>query len=223
MVLIFLPAYPNTKVFIYSFDVKSIIIYRYLIGAINLVAISMLDEKDIARISRFLSLVLRHKPETIGLYINEHGWADVEELMSKMNTHNLKITRDTLNKVVAINNKQRFSFNDDNTKIRANQGHSIAVELHLKEAIPPLYLYHGTGEKAVASILKTGLQKKDRHHVHLSLDIQTAISVGKRHGKPKVLSVAARQMQRDGYKFYLSENNVWLAEFVPIQYLKLLE
>jgi putative RNA 2'-phosphotransferase len=182
----------------------------------------MINEKDTTRISKFLSLVLRHKPEAIGLTLNENGWADVKELIDKMNGHNYKITRDILNSVVATNNKQRFSFNGDKTKIRANQGHSIQVELDLKEMTPPEYLYHGTGEKEVPSILKTGLQKRARHHVHLSGDISTAIAVGKRHGKPRVFSVAAQQMNNNGYKFYLSENNVWLTEYVPVQYLKLI-
>jgi putative RNA 2'-phosphotransferase len=183
----------------------------------------MIGEKETTRISKFLSLVLRHKPEAIGLTLDENGWADVEELIDKMNGHNYKITRDILNCVVATNNKQRFSFYNDNTKIRANQGHSIQVELNLKEMMPPEYLYHGTGEKAVPSILRTGLQKRARQHVHLSEDILTAIIVGKRHGKPWVFSIAAKQMKDDGYKFYLSENNVWLTDHVPIQYLKLTE
>src|SRR3954470_14383265 len=136
----------------------------------------MLSEKEITSISKFLSLVLRHKPETIELDINENGWANVAELIDKMNRHNFKINRDILNSVVAGNNKQRFSFNGDGTKIRANQGHSIQVELGLKEMTPPEYLYHGTCEKAVSSILKTGLQKRARHHVHLSGDIPTAIA-----------------------------------------------
>src|SRR4051794_22139330 len=183
----------------------------------------MLSEKEITKIGKFLSLVLRHKPEAIELHLNENGWADVEELINKMNKHNLRITRDILNNVVATNNKQRFAFNDDKTKIRSNQGHSIQVDLHLKEENPPTYLYHGTGEKAVAYILKTGLQKRARHHVHLSGDIPTAIAVGKRHGKPKVFIVSALQMQQDGYIFYLSENKVWLTDHVPVQYLKLLD
>ena len=182
----------------------------------------MIDEKETTRISKFLSLVLRHKPEVIGLALDENGWVDVEELIDKMHGHNYKITRDILNSVVATNNKQRFSFNVDKTKIRANQGHSIQVELDLKEMTPPEYLYHGTGEKFVPSILKTGLQKRARHHVHLSGDIPTAIAVGSRHGKPKVFTVAAQQMQQDGYKFYLSENNIWLTDHVPVQYLKLI-
>lgn len=183
----------------------------------------MINEKENIKISKFLSLVLRHKPETIGLTLDENGWAKVEELIDKMNRYNFKITRDIINNVVATNNKQRFSFNKDNTKIRANQGHSIQVELDLKEIIPPEYLYHGTGEKAVTSILNTGLQKRVRHHVHLSGDIPTAINVGSRHGKPKVFIVAAQQMKEDGYKFYISENNVWLTDNVPVQYLKLIE
>jgi len=194
-----------------------------LFSAVKNKSVSILSEKETTRISKFLSLVLRHKPQAIGLQLNENGWADVEELINKMNEHHISITRDILNNVVATNNKQRFTFNDDKTKIRANQGHSIQVELHLKETHPPQYLYHGTGEKAVTSIIETGLQKKDRHHVHLSRDIPTAIAVGKRHGKPRVFMISAQQMQMDGYTFYLSENNVWLTDHVPIPYLQLLD
>ncbi|TKK64307.1 RNA 2'-phosphotransferase [Ilyomonas limi] len=120
-------------------------------------------------------------------------------------------------------NKQRFAFNEDKSKIRASQGHSIHVDLQLKEKVPPQYLYHGTGKKAVASILQSGLQKRTRQHVHLSIDIPTAFSIGKRHGMPKVFIVAAQQMQQDGFTFYLSENNVWLTANVPVQYIKLLD
>jgi putative RNA 2'-phosphotransferase len=183
----------------------------------------MLNEKETISISKFLSLVLRHKPETIGLKLNENGWADVEELIDKMNTRNFKITKAILNEVVVSNNKQRFAFNENKSKIRASQGHSIQVDLGLKERVPQQYLYHGTGEKALASILQSGLQKRSRQHVHLSIDIPTAIAVGKRHGYPKVFIVAAQQMQQDGYTFYLSENNVWLTDSVPVQYIKLLD
>ena len=183
----------------------------------------MASEKDTTSISKFLSLVLRHKPEVIGLALDENGWANVKELIDKMNRHNFKITRDILESVVTTNNKQRFSFNDDKTKIRANQGHSIQVALLLNEVNPPEYLYHGTGAKAVSSILKSGIEKRLRQYVHLSTDIETAIAVGKRHGKPKVFIVASQQMQQDGFAFYLSENNVWLTNHVPVHYLKLIE
>ena len=182
-----------------------------------------MSEKEVTRISKFLSLILRHRPETIGLALDENGWANVEELIEKMNSHKLSVTRDMLDTVVSTNNKQRFAFNEHKTMIRANQGHSIRVELDLKEMVPPTYLYHGTSEKAVPSIMKTGLQKRERHHVHLSQDIPTAIAVGRRHGKPIVFCIAAQQMHQDGYIFYLSENNVWLTDFVPVQYLKLVE
>lgn len=182
----------------------------------------MLSEKEVTKISKFLSLVLRHKPETIGLYLDENGWADVEELLSKMNQHRFNINNATLNEIVVSNNKQRFAINADKTKIRANQGHSIRVELGLEEATPPQYLYHGTGEKSVASILQTGIQKGVRQHVHLSADIATAIAVGKRHGKPKVFIIDAQKMHQEGFKFYQSENKIWLTDHVPLSYLKLL-
>lgn len=182
----------------------------------------MLNEKDITRISKFMSLVLRHKPETIDLTLDENGWAGTTELLERMNRHNYSVTPEILEQVVATNNKKRFAFNEDGTKIRANQGHSIEVELNLQPQTPPATLYHGTGEKSVASIIENGLEKRSRHHVHLSSDVATAIAVGKRHGKPAILEIGAAQMQEDDYVFYLSENGVWFTDAVPAKYLKLM-
>lgn len=181
----------------------------------------MINEKENKKISKFISLVLRHKPETIDLRLDENGWANIDELIGKMNNHGFIITIDTLNHIVATNNKQRFLFDPTKTRIRASQGHSLNVELNLTEAEPPTLLFHGTGEKNVSSILTTGLDKRGRQHVHLSSDKETAITVGKRHGKPRVFIVAAGQMRTEGYSFYLSDNNVWLIESVPVKYLAL--
>lgn len=183
----------------------------------------MINEKENIRIGKFLSLVLRHKPETIDLTLDDNGWADIKELIQKMNNYGFHITIDILDYVVDTNNKKRYSYDETKNRIRANQGHSIEVELDLEEAEPPQYLYHGTGEKSVNSILATGLEKRNRQHVHLSKDIETAILVGKRHGKPKVFVVASAQMKIEGFSFYLSKNNVWLIDNVPVKYLKLFD
>ena len=176
-------------------------------------------EKQLRDISKFMSLVLRHKPEEIGLQVNENGWASVEELMGKLNAKGIQVDFKVIDLVVATNDKKRFSFNEDKTMIRANQGHSIEVELNLQETMPPAILYHGTAIKYLESILKTGLQKQNRQHVHLSATIETATAVGSRHGKPVILTINAKVMQEAGFKFYLSENNVWLIDSVPIQYI----
>jgi putative RNA 2'-phosphotransferase len=183
----------------------------------------MITEKENINISKFLSLVLRHKPETIGLMLDDNGWADTKILIEKLSKYGFQITEDILIHVVDTNTKKRFSFNEFKTKIRANQGHSIEVELHLKETEPPQLLYHGTSEKSIHSILATGLDKKSRNHVHLSRDIETAIQVGRRHGRPKVFIVSSGQMKREGFQFYLSDNDVWLTDNVPSKYLKLHE
>jgi putative RNA 2'-phosphotransferase len=183
----------------------------------------MINETENKKISKFLSFVLRHNPDSIGLKLDDNGWADTQELVEKMNKHGIEVTDDILNHIVATNNKKRFSFNETKTRIRANQGHSINVDLNLKETKPPEYLYHGTGEKYVTPILKTGLEKGNRQHVHLSSDIETAIQVGQRHGKPKVFIIESGQMNIEGFSFYLSDNAVWLIDHVPVRYLKLIE
>ena len=168
---------------------------------------------------KFISLVLRHKPETIGITLDEHGWADVNDLITGIRKTHPDFNMGILEEIVATNNKQRYSFNDDHTLIRANQGHSIAVDVELKECLPPAILYHGTAEKYVASILKTGLIPKSRLYVHLSKDIATATNVGSRHGKPVVFKVDAGKMSDDGIAFFLSANGVWLTKHVPVEYL----
>ena len=168
--------------------------------------------------SRFLSMILRHKPGVIGITLDEHGWADVSELIAGVNKiHPLDMGM--LVEIVRTNEKQRFSFNEDKTKIRANQGHTIPVDVELEEKEPPAVLYHGTGEKYVESIDQTGLEARQRLYVHLSTDKEMAAKVGQRHGKPVVYHVDSGQMARDGYTFYLSVNGVWLTKAVPVQYL----
>lgn len=167
-----------------------------------------------------MSLVLRHRPEEIGLTLNENGWANVQELITKLNTKGANVDEATLHHVVDTNEKKRFAFNEDKTMIRASQGHSIEVDLGLPAAIPPVILYHGTAEHALESIMKDGLLKRDRQHVHLSADKQTAKTVGGRHGKPVVLEIDAAKMTEAGFEFYLSANGVWLVEIVLPEYIK---
>lgn len=172
----------------------------------------------LTEISKFISLILRHKPDTIGIVLDEHGWANVDELINGINKSQA-ITKEILEKIVDEDNKQRYSFNEDKTLIRANQGHSIPVDVELEEVIPPKYLYHGTGRKYVASINRQGLIPKSRLYVHLSNGVVTATNVGSRHGIPVVYCIDAQKMYEDGYKFYLSKNGVYLTKEVPIQYL----
>lgn len=173
-------------------------------------------------LSKFLSLILRHKPETIGLIVDNNGWADVLELIEKSNKHDVKLDFERLNLIVEKSDKKRFAFTSDYSKIRASQGHSINVDLNLKEAFPPDILYHGTVLKNIESIKTHGLLKKERHHVHLSKDTETAIKVAIRYGKPIILVIDSKQMTEDGIKFYLSENEVWLTEIVAPKYIKML-
>ena len=172
-------------------------------------------KQNYTKIGKYISLILRHKPETIGIELDEHGWADVDELIKGVG-----IDMETLETVVRTDNKGRFSFNEDKTKIRANQGHSINVDVELEKVNPDHDLYHGTGQKYVSSIDEEGLKPKSRLYVHLSNDIQTAVKVGSRHGKPVVYLVDCSAMIQDGYVFYRSVNGVWLTKEVPVKYLK---
>jgi putative RNA 2'-phosphotransferase len=178
-------------------------------------------DNSLIHISKFLSLILRHNPGKIGLTLDANGWADVDELLQKANRTGFRFDRQMLEKVVAENDKKRFAFSPDGTKIRASQGHSIQVDLQLEPATPPAVLYHGTAERFKDSILEKGLLPGNRQHVHFSKDVETAIKVGSRHGKPIVLIVDTRMMKKDGLVFYLSDNGVWLTEKVPVKYLSL--
>lgn len=169
--------------------------------------------------SRFISLILRHKPETIGITLDEHGWADVKELISGI-AEQQPFDMETLVKIVETDEKQRYSFNEDKTLIRANQGHSIPVDVEPEEKEPPEILYHGTGLKYKKTIEETGLIPKSRLYVHLSSDKDTARNVAKRHGITVIFEVDTSSMHRDGFIFYLSENGVWLTKYVPARYLR---
>ncbi len=168
---------------------------------------------------KFVALILRHKPETIGITLDEHGWANVDELIegiAKTRTFDMEM----LEEIVATDNKQRFSFNEDHTMIRANQGHSIPVDVELKKLSPPEVLYHGSAIKYEEAIDDIGLIPKSRLYVHLSKDYDTAVKVGSRHGKPVIYKVYTGNMDKDGYEFFLSENGVWLTKSVPTKYLE---
>ncbi|MBV8327126.1 RNA 2'-phosphotransferase [Chryseobacterium sp.] len=178
-----------------------------------------MNEIETKRISKFLSLILRHQPETIGLKLDENGWADVEELRAKSEKKRMHFSLDELDEVVETNNKKRFAFNDDKTKIRASQGHSIDIDLALVAMQPPDFLYHGTAEANISSITAKGIEKRTRQHVHLSADKETATKVGMRYGKPIILTIRTGQMHEDGVAFYQSANGVWLTEFVDPKYI----
>ena len=174
--------------------------------------------------SKFISLILRHKPQVIGITLDEHGWADVQELIDGVNrAEGHFLDMNALEEIVRRDEKQRYSFNEDHTLIRANQGHSIQVDVELEETVPPDVLWHGTGEKYVPSIDVQGLLPKSRLYVHLSSDMETARKVGSRHGRPVIYEIDCRQMVRDGFRFFLSANHVWLTKEVPARYLHKLE
>ena len=177
--------------------------------------------RKLKKTSKFISLILRHKPDAIDITLDEHGWADVQELIDGINrSGGHELDMDMLEEIVRTDEKQRYSFNEDHTLIRANQGHSIPVDVELEEKIPPDILWHGTGEKYVASIDELGLIPKGRLYVHLSSDKETAEKVGSRHGKPVIYEIDCRRMIEDGYHFFLSANHVWLTKEVPVRYLK---
>jgi putative RNA 2'-phosphotransferase len=181
-----------------------------------------MNDKRRVTVSKYLSKHLRHSPEAIGLELEPGGWVAVADLLAACADDDFPVTRDELALVVAKCDKQRLAFDETGERIRANQGHSTEVDLQLEPATPPNVLYHGTGSGSVAAILRDGLEKRKRHHVHLSRDVPTATKVGQRHGKPVVLVVDAAAMRRDGHTFYCSANRVWLADSVPAQYLRLL-
>lgn len=174
--------------------------------------------RDLNSASKFLSLVLRHRPDLIGLSLDAAGWADTAELIRLSQAHR-PLTRDVIEAVVAASDKQRFSISEDGLRIRANQGHSIDVDLALEVLTPPERLYHGTATRFVDAIRREGLLRRDRHHVHLSADIDTALRVGARHGKPVVLLIHAAEMVAAGHAFRRSANGVWLADAVPAAFI----
>ncbi len=172
-------------------------------------------ENDI-KLGRFLCLILRHHPEEAGITLDEHGWADVRALLRGVCATGREIDMETLERIVREDNKQRYSFNEDHTKIRANQGHSIPVDVELRKVQPLQYLYHGTAARFLPAIRTDGIRKMNRQYVHLSPDYQTAVAVGRRHGSPVVvLRIDAGAMAQNGMAFFRSENGVWLCEYVP--------
>jgi putative RNA 2'-phosphotransferase len=176
-------------------------------------------DAQLVRKSKFISLVLRHRPEQYGLVLDEQGWAQIDDLIAVADQAGAPLTREQLQQVVDQNDKQRFAISADKRAIRARQGHSIAVDLQFTAIEPPPQLYHGTAEHNLESIRVQGLLRRTRRHVHLSADEATAIRVGRRHGMPVVLIVEGAAMQRDGYAFYRSENGVWLVDAVPVEYI----
>lgn len=182
-----------------------------------------MDEKRRTKISKFLSLILRHAPQTVGLRLEENGWVNVEELITACARNGRALTFEELEEVVETNDKKRFSFDITGTKIRANQGHSVEVKIEFEKRTPPAILYHGTSEKNVRLILEKGLQKMKRHHVHLSPDTETARKVGTRHGKPAIFEIDTKAMIENNFEFFVSANGVWLIENVPPQFLRLTE
>ncbi|MFJ9644468.1 RNA 2'-phosphotransferase [Streptomyces sp. NPDC004244] len=178
-----------------------------------------MDDRRTVKVSKYVSKHLRHQPERIGLALDPHGWVEIDALLRAAAAHGFPITRAELDHVVAANDKQRFAV--EGTRIRANQGHTVPVDLDLPAAEPPAYLYHGTVAAALGAIRAEGLRPMARHHVHLSPDRETATRVGARRGRPIVLSVDAGAMHAAGHVFRVSANGVWLVDAVPPQFLRL--
>lgn len=174
--------------------------------------------KNLTKASKFLSYVLRHKPGAIGLNLDKEGWASIDELIDKAQAE-IKLDKELIEQVVVTSDKKRFALSEDGLLIRANQGHSVKVDIGLKPTKPPAILYHGTATRFLESIMQEGLKPGQRHHVHLSSDTDTAKAVGQRYGKPAILEINTEQMHNDGYQFFLSDNHVWLISSVANQYI----
>lgn len=179
-----------------------------------------MDAKRTVRISKFLAMVLRHDPGAVGIALDEAGWADADELIAACGRAGRPLTRVELDHVVAVNDKKRFAFSDDGRRIRASQGHSVAVDLGLPAVEPPAVLYHGTAARTVPTVLREGLRPMARQDVHLSADVATAVRVGSRHGRPAVIEVDAAGLAAAGHLFRRSANGVWLTDAVPPGYLR---
>ena len=177
-------------------------------------------DPNLVKLSKFLSLVLRHRPEVIGMQLDPEGWLDIAELITRAKAAGHRLDLATLHEIVATNEKQRFALSDDGLRIRANQGHSVSgIDLNLEPVVPPDLLFHGTVPDFIASIRQQGLVKRSRNHVHLSDNHETARSVGARRGKPVILTIAAREMHLRGLSFWQSANRVWLTEHVPVEFI----
>ena len=179
-----------------------------------------MTEKEITKTSKFLSLILRHEPERAGLKLGEAGWVSVDELLQAVNSHGVTLTLDQLKHIVATSDKKRFAFSDGGQRIRASQGHSVDVDLQYPPQMPPEILYHGTAARFLDSIRQHGLQKMERHDVHLSAETKLTLQVGGRHGKPALLTIRAGDMHRAGFVFRCSANGVWLVDHVPPQFIQ---
>jgi putative RNA 2'-phosphotransferase len=179
-----------------------------------------MEKNELVQKSKFLSLILRHKPDTIGIALDAQGWADVDELIEGVNRAGTPLDRETLREIVATNNKKRFALSEDEKKIRANQGHTHPVELGYEPSPPPALLYHGTASRFLDSIRLAGLHKGKRFYVHLSADVETAVTVGKRYGQPVVLTIEAGRMHHDGFPFYCPTEGLWLTDEVPVPYIR---
>jgi putative RNA 2'-phosphotransferase len=182
-----------------------------------------MNPKQLVAASKFLSKHLRHQPEALGLTLADGGWVEVATLLDACARHGFPLAREQLDDIVRTSDKKRFAFDETGLRIRANQGHSTAVDLQLQPALPPALLYHGSAEKNATPILAFGLVKMKRHHVHLSLDAATALKVGQRHGKPVLFAIDSAAMHARGFVFYCSANGVWLTDHVPAQFLRLVE
>lgn len=183
----------------------------------------LLNENQAKKISKILSLVLRHRPETVHITLDDQGWTDIDTLLANIKQYKRQtVTHEMLHFVVETNNKKRFAFNEDETKIRASQGHSVKIDLGYTPTTPPEFLYHGTATRFLQTIEREGLKKRSRHHVHLSIDHATAVNVGTRHGMPIILKVHAQIMHEEGYEFFVSDNQVWLTEEIPTKYFEIL-
>ena len=177
--------------------------------------------KEKVSISKYISIVLRHKPEIAGITLDANGWADVNDLIDGIRKNKRRfITVNNIKEIDATSDKQRFTFNDDYTKIRANHGHSVSVDLELEERMPPAALYHGTSTKSIINIMTNGIKSMSRLYVHLSSTEEAASAIGKRRGAPVILIIDAQLMYNDGFKFYKSANNIWLTEFIPVDYIR---
>ena len=175
--------------------------------------------KDLKRASKFLSLLLRHKPEELSLSLDANGWVEIRQLIENSQSGSIEYSFELIFELVKTSDKQRFELNAEKTKVRARQGHSIDVDLNLEPTQAPEHLYHGTAKRFLSNILREGLTKQSRHHVHLSPDEETARKVGSRHGKPVILTVLSKNMEEKGFVFYRTDNNVWLTDHVPPEFL----
>ncbi len=179
-----------------------------------------MTNNEIVQTSKFLSLILRHEPERVGLALDSAGWVDVNELLRAVNQHGTTLTFEQLKRIVDTSDKKRFAFSEDGQRIRASQGHSVEIDLQYEPLVPPEFLYHGTATRFLESIREQGLQRMERHHVHLSAEKVTSLQVGGRHGKPVSLLIRAGDMHRAGHVFYRSANGVWLVDSVPPQFIE---